>query len=248
MAANVGALPSVRIKANAKKKTDAMLILQSKMNCLLRASISAVIALFLAIACLQIRPVRAFSPASSFTESISVGRTRVLLHAADDDDGEVSGASSINVLGTKMECCCANVGNSGIVTGFYRNGFCSTGSQDFGRHTVCVQVTEQFLAFSKSVGNDLSTPMPQYMFPGLKEGDTWCLCAQRWAQAYQMKPELAPKLYLKATHEKTLDYVPFDILKMYALDKEEAEAELKSLDDQRAKLEKMVNSDAKEFE
>ena len=226
-----------------------------EMNCLLRVSISAVLGLFLAIICLQIRPVRAFVAPASFTDSNSVSRTRVLLRAADDDDDEppdtddeVSGASSINVLGTKMECCCANVGNSGIGTGFYRNGFCSTGAQDLGRHTVCVQVTEQFLAFSKGVRNDLSTPMPQYMFPGLKEGDTWCLCAQRWAQAYQMKPELAPKLYLKATHEKTLDYVPFDILKMYALDKEEAEAELKSLDDQRAKLEKMVNSDAKEFE
>lgn len=225
------------------------------MNCLLRVSISAVIGLFLAIICLQIRPVRGFVAPAPFATCNSAGRTRVILNAipSDDDDepdtdDEVSGASSINVLGTKMECCCANVGNSGIGTGFYRNGFCSTGAQDLGRHTVCVQVTEQFLAFSKSVGNDLSTPMPQYMFPGLKEGDIWCLCAQRWAQVYQMKPELAPKLYLKATHEKTLDYVPFDILNMYALDKEEAEAELRSLDDQRAKLEKMMNSDAKEFE
>lgn len=224
------------------------------MNCLLRVSISAVIGLFLAIICLQIKPVRAFAAPAPFANS--AGRTRVLLHAApsDDDDEEpgidnkVSGVSSINVLGTKMECCCANVGNSGIGTGFYRNGFCSTGAQDLGRHTVCVQVTEQFLAFSKSVGNDLSTPMPEYMFPGLKEGDTWCLCAQRWAQAYQMKPELVPKLYLRATHEKTLDYVPFDVLIMYALDREEAEAEMKSLDDQRAKLEKMMNSDAKGFE
>mmetsp|Transcript_32268 Transcript_32268/g.95050 ORF Transcript_32268/g.95050 Transcript_32268/m.95050 type:complete len:220 (+) Transcript_32268:309-968(+) len=219
------------------------------MNCILQLSISALIGLFLAVICLQIKPARAFAPASSVT------KLRIALHAAssdDDDDTEheddVSGATSTNVLGTKMECCCANVGNTNIGTGFYRNGFCSTGAQDLGRHTVCVQVTDEFLSFSKSVGNDLSTPMPQYMFPGLKDGDIWCLCAQRWVQAYQMKPELAPKLFLRATHEKTLDYVPFDILQMYAVDREEAEAEKKSLDDQRAKLEKMISSDAKEFE
>jgi len=230
------------------------------MNCLLRISISAVIGLFLAILCLQIRLVRAFqfapapfAAAAAAAAAAPSGKARVLLHAtpSDDDDDELDAdvqASSTNVLGTKMECCCANVGNSGIGTGFYRNGFCSTGAQDLGRHTVCVKVTDEFLSFSKSVGNDLSTPVPQYMFPGLKEGDSWCLCAQRWAQAYQMKPELAPKLFLRATHEKTLDYVPFDILKMHALDMEEAEAEMKSLNDQRAKLEEMMKSDAKEFE
>ena len=85
--------------------------------------------------------------------------------------------SGYNVLGTELTCCCSNVGGSGIGTGFYRNGFCSTGEMDLGRHTVCVRVTSDFLAFSKSVGNDLSTPMSQYNFPGLKDGDVWCLCA-----------------------------------------------------------------------
>lgn len=228
------------------------IIISSNMICLLRLSISAVIGLFLAVLCLQIKPARAFALASSVTKV----RIAALSAASSDDDDDTtehddqvaSGASSTNVLGTKMECCCADVGNTGIGTGFYRNGFCSTGAQDLGRHTVCIQVTDDFLSFSKSVGNDLSTPMPQYMFPGLKEGDVWCLCAQRWAQAYQMKPDVAPKLFLRATHEKTLDYVPFDILQMYALDREEAEAEKKSLDDQRATLEKMMNADAKEFE
>lgn len=93
-----------------------------------------------------------------------------------DEDDTAEKESSINVLGSKLTPCCANVGGTGIGTGFYRNGYCSTGEQDLGRHTICVQVTDKFLEFSKSVGNDLSTPMPEYMFPGLKEGDIWvCL-------------------------------------------------------------------------
>ena len=139
-----------------------------------------------------------------------------------------------------MECCCSNVRNTGVGTGFYRNGYCSTGAQDVGRHTVCVKVTDDFLEFSKSVGNDLSTPFPEYMFPGLKEGDVWCLCAQRWAQAYQAGK--APQLYLRATHEKTLDYVAFDVLRQYALDGEEADADKGALDAKRDQLEKLFGS------
>ena len=167
-----------------------------------------------------------------------------LLHMSDnedmdDDDEEDRGSSSsTNVLGTSLSPCCTNVGGTGIGTGFYRNGYCSTGEQDLGRHTVCVQVTDAFLEFSKSVGNDLSTPVPQYMFPGLKEGDIWCLCAQRWAQAYTSGK--APQLFLQATHEKTLDYVPFDVLREYALDREEADKTLDVLNEQRSKLKKLL--------
>lgn len=151
-----------------------------------------------------------------------------------DADDEDYGPQSINVLGTSMRCCCENVRNSGIGTGFYRNGYCSTGTEDLGRHTVCIQATAEFLEYSKKIGNDLSTPVPQYMFPGLKAGDLWCLCAQRWVQAYQAG--MAPKLFLQSTHEKTLSYVPLEILRNYAIDKDEADAVLDALNDQRAKL------------
>ena len=160
----------------------------------------------------------------------------------DDDDDEtldvVEPSASVNVLGTDLCPCCENVRGTGIGTGFYRNGYCSTGEQDLGRHTVCVEVTDEFLEYSASVGNDLSTPFPQYMFPGLKEGDIWCLCAQRWVQAFQAGK--APKLYLQATHEKTLTYVPFDILREYAIDKGEADKALDNLNDQREKLKKLL--------
>lgn len=142
--------------------------------------------------------------------------------------------SASNVLGTSLQSCCSNVRNTNIGTGFYRNGYCSTGEQDLGRHTVCIEATSSFLQYSQKVGNDLSTPIPQYYFPGLKDGDKWCLCAQRWVQAYQ--DGMAPKLYLQATHEKTLTYVPLEILRMYALDGEEADEALKSLNEQRSKL------------
>lgn len=151
-----------------------------------------------------------------------------------DGDDEDYGPQSINVLGTPMKCCCENVRNSGIGTGFYRNGYCSTGTEDLGRHTVCIQATAEFLDYSKKVGNDLSTPVPQYMFPGLNAGDLWCLCAQRWVQAYQAG--MAPKLFLQSTHEKTLSYVPLEILRNYAIDKDEADKVLDELNGQRAKL------------
>ena len=158
----------------------------------------------------------------------------------EDDDGDdvASGIAATNVLGTALQPCCTNVGGTGIGTGFYRNGYCATGEQDLGRHTVCVKVTDEFLAFSKAVGNDLSTSVPQYLFPGLKEGDIWCLCAERWVQAYEYNA--APKLYLQATHEKTLTFTTFDVLREYALDGEEADKLLSALNDQRAKLNKLL--------
>ena len=162
----------------------------------------------------------------------------------DDDEGSIHdipidpSSASVNVLGTPLAPCCTNVGNTGIGTGFYRNGYCSTGEQDTGRHTVCVQVTDALLAYSKSVGNDLSTPVPEFLFPGLREGDIWCLCAQRWAQA--LHDNQAPRVFLRSTHEKTLNYVDFEYLRLYALDGEEADAALRELDEQRDKLNKLL--------
>ncbi len=100
------------------------------------------------------------------------------------------------------------------VTGFYRNGCCETGPHDLGLHTVCAVMTDAFLAYSKSVGNDLSTPQPEAHFPGLKAGDRWCLCAPRWKEA--LDAGRAPMLVLQSTHEETLAIVPLGVLKDYA--------------------------------
>ena len=102
------------------------------------------------------------------------------------------------------------------MTGFTRNGCCETGPQDLGSHTVCVQVTDTFLEFSKSAGNDLSTSRPEFGFPGLKEGDRWCLCAPRWAEA--LAADAAPRVFMRATHAAALEHVSFADLKAYALD------------------------------
>lgn len=118
---------------------------------------------------------------------------------------------SINVLGGPLEDC-----STQPVTGFFRNGCCDTGPYDSGRHTVCALMTEEFLALSKYLGNDLSTPRPEFGFPGLKPGDRWCLCAARFYQAHE--EGAAPQVRLKATHRRTLDIVPLAILQDYAID------------------------------
>ena len=115
-----------------------------------------------------------------------------------------------NVLGGELKPCSIDP-----VTGFYRNGCCETGPEDMGLHTVCAVMTDAFLAFSKSMGNDLSTPRPEYGFGGLKPGDRWCLCAPRWKEA--LDAGMAPKLVLEATHEETLAIVPLGVLKDYAV-------------------------------
>tara|TARA_Y100000996_G_scaffold240446_1_gene189032 strand:+ start:1714 stop:2091 length:378 start_codon:yes stop_codon:yes gene_type:complete len=102
------------------------------------------------------------------------------------------------------------------LTGFFRTGCCDTSDQDLGSHTVCALMTEDFLKFSTEQGNDLSTPVPQYNFPGLKEGDRWCLCANRWLQAYEF--DSAPKIIAKATNVKALDIIPLEIIKEFAID------------------------------
>ncbi len=116
-----------------------------------------------------------------------------------------------NVLGGSLTTCSVKP-----MTGFFRDGCCNTGPADVGSHTVCVVLTAEFLAFSKSVGNDLSTPMPEYGFPGLKPGERWCLCAPRWQQAFQAGS--APKVVLAATHEGALEYTELADLKKYAVD------------------------------
>ncbi|MCW6051031.1 DUF2237 domain-containing protein [Lyngbya sp. CCAP 1446/10] len=116
-----------------------------------------------------------------------------------------------NVLGGKLETCCTSP-----MTGYYRDGKCNTGGGDFGTHTVCAQLTEDFLQFTKSNGNDLSTPVPAFNFPGLKPGDCWCLCASRWKEA--MDAGCAPRVVLSATHVLTLEYVSLDELKEHAAD------------------------------
>jgi len=121
-------------------------------------------------------------------------------------------AETKNVLGGPLAGCC-----SSPMTGFYRDGFCNTGPEDIGIHTVCAEVTREFLEFSKSRGNDLTRPMPDAGFPGLRPGDRWCLCAARWIEAY--RAGVAPKVALDATHEETLAMVGLDLLKEYALDR-----------------------------
>jgi len=102
------------------------------------------------------------------------------------------------------------------LTGFFRNGCCDTSAEDLGSHTVCVVVTDAFLAFSRSRGNDLSTPIPAFGFPGLKEGDRWCLCAPRWQEAFEAGQ--APRVVLRATHEAALEYCSLADLKRNAID------------------------------
>ncbi len=110
-----------------------------------------------------------------------------------------------NVLGTDLQVCCYEP-----KTGYYRDGFCYTGDEDIGTHVVCAIMTDDFLEFSKSKGNDLITPIPYYQFPGLKAGDKWCLCVSRWKEAYL--EGFAPPVLLEATNEKALKYVSFESL------------------------------------
>ena len=118
---------------------------------------------------------------------------------------------SINVFDEALENCCDDP-----VTGFFRDGCCNTSDDDVGCHTVCVHVTPEFLEFSRFRGNDLSTPMPQFSFPGLRPGDRWCLCASRWLEAHEQG--MAPRVYLRGTHKRTLDVVPLDTLRKFAVD------------------------------
>lgn len=116
---------------------------------------------------------------------------------------------SKNVLGESLEVC-----STAPMTGFFRDGCCETGVQDLGTHVVCAQVTQEFLDFTRSQGNDLSTPQPN--FPGLKAGDRWCLCVSRWQEA--LEAGVAPPIVLTATHEAALKVVAIEVLNQYALE------------------------------
>lgn len=115
-----------------------------------------------------------------------------------------------NVLGGPLEACCFEP-----MTGYFRDGFCHTIDEDRGSHTVCAIMTDEFLAFSKAQGNDLSTPRPEYAFPGLKAGDKWCVCVSRWEEAFVVGK--APRVVLEATHERALDVVSLDELRANAV-------------------------------
>jgi len=118
-----------------------------------------------------------------------------------------------NVLGSKLECCCLKP-----LTGFYRDGFCKTGANDVGRHTVCARVTREFLDFSVSVGNDLSTPREEFGFPGLNPGDKWCVCVLRWKEAFDAG--VAPPVVLEATNQASLQHVRLEDLQSVALEED----------------------------
>jgi len=118
---------------------------------------------------------------------------------------------SLNVFDEPLESCGVDP-----VTGFFRDGCCNTSNEDRGSHTVCVELTREFLDYSRGSGNDLSTPHPEFGFPGLQPGDRWCLCADRWLAAY--KDDAAPRVHLTRTHRRALESVPLKLLRRYAAD------------------------------
>ena len=119
--------------------------------------------------------------------------------------------SDRNVLGEPLQAC-----GTDPLTGFYRDGCCTTGPQDRGSHTICAVVTAEFLEHQKSIGNDLSTPVPEYRFPGLRPGDRWCVTAVNWLRAHE--DDAAAYVVLASTHERALDIVPIDALREHAVD------------------------------
>ena len=123
----------------------------------------------------------------------------------------MSEEDQLNIFNEPLEACSFDP-----VTGFFRSGCCETSEQDKGSHTVCAIMTEEFLKFSKSKGNDLSTPVPAFDFPGLNSGDRWCLCAVRWLEAYEAGS--APSIIARATHRRALEIIPMEVMKEFSLD------------------------------
>ncbi len=119
--------------------------------------------------------------------------------------------TATNVLGEELKPCCF-----APMTGFYRDGFCRTGPGDIGLHTVCAEMTDEFLAFSKARGNDLTTPVPEYSFPGLRAGDRWCLCVSRWHEAFLAGK--APKVLMASTHISALEWVSLEELQQHSIE------------------------------
>ena len=124
---------------------------------------------------------------------------------------EIIPEKSVNVFDEPLIACGLDP-----ITGFFRDGCCNTNEQDLGSHTVCIQITKEFLEYSRFKGNDLSTPVPDFGFPGLKAEDSWCLCAARWLEAHENN--MAPRVYLQRTHKKALDIIPLKLLCDYAID------------------------------
>src|ERR1700680_2639801 len=140
-----------------------------------------------------------------------VEKGRALLqHLNDSTLQRKVGSVPTNVLGTELKSCCRDP-----MTGFYRDGYCRTGAEDVGQHTVCVQATREFLDFAVLDGNDLVTPHPEWGFPGLEPGDRWCICVTRWADA--LEHNVAPPVDLEATHSSALEFVTLEDLKAHAL-------------------------------
>jgi len=129
----------------------------------------------------------------------------------DLEEVELEIEESLNVFDEPLLPC-----STEPVTGFFRDGCCNTSKQDLGSHTVCIETTQEFLDFSRFRGNDLSTPIPEFGFPGLKPGDRWCLCAARWLEAYD--GGMAPRVFLQRTHKKALEIVPLEFLSKFAND------------------------------
>lgn len=119
--------------------------------------------------------------------------------------------NAINVLGEPLSPC-----NEDPVTGFFRDGHCNTCADDIGSHTVCIEASREFLEFSRFRGNDLTTPVPEHGFPGLKPGDRWCMCAARWLEAYEN--DRAPRVHVTRTHQRALEIVPMELLRQFAVD------------------------------
>jgi uncharacterized protein (DUF2237 family) len=128
---------------------------------------------------------------------------------ATPDFQATAGPAALNVLGEPLDLCSCEP-----LTGWFRDGSCRTNDADHGRHTVCCEVTEAFLNYSRAQGNDLSTPAPAYGFPGLKPGDHWCVCAPRWLEAYE--DGMAPPVRLAATEQGTLEVIPLEMLQRHA--------------------------------
>lgn len=118
---------------------------------------------------------------------------------------------AINILGEALTLC-----SEMPLAGFFRDGYCNTNDDDIGSHTVCIEVSQKFLEYSRFRGNDLSTPVPEFGFPGLKPGDRWCLCAARWLEAHQQN--MAPRVHLMATHKKALEVISLELLKQFGAD------------------------------
>lgn len=128
-----------------------------------------------------------------------------------NEQGRFEGPAELNVLGEPLQPCSCDP-----LTGFFRTGYCAAGPDNAAVHLVCIEASDAFLQFSRSVGNDLSTPRPEFGFKGLVAGNRWCLVAQRWWQAHEAKE--APRVFLRATNQKVLGFIPLDVLKAYARD------------------------------